>query len=60
MTTLARRLAESHTFQDFMLGLILLTAAIIGLETSAELVERHGPLFDLEDLERRLRQRQPA
>jgi voltage-gated sodium channel len=49
VTTLARRLAESHTFQNFMLGVILLTAVIIGLETSAELVERYGPLFDLFD-----------
>ena len=50
MTTLARRLAESHAFQNVVLGVILLTAVIIGLETSEALVERYGPLFDLFDV----------
>ena len=34
MTTLARRVAESHGFQNFILGVILVTAVIVGVETS--------------------------
>jgi voltage-gated sodium channel len=50
VTTLARRVAESHAFQNFMLGVILLTAVIIGLETSDTLVEGYGPVFELLDM----------
>jgi voltage-gated sodium channel len=45
VTTLARRIAESHWFQNVMVGVILITAVIVGLETSAPLVERHHALF---------------
>ena len=50
MTNLARRVAESHGFQNFILGVILVTAVIVGLETSETLVERYGGLFELVDL----------
>jgi voltage-gated sodium channel len=50
VTTLARRLAESHAFHNFVLAVILLTAVIIGLETSETLVEHYGPLFELLDV----------
>ena len=50
VTNLARRVAESHGFQNFILGVILVTAVIVGLETSETLVERYGGLFELEDL----------
>lgn len=49
MTNLARRVAESHGFQNFILGVILVTAVIIGLQTSETLMERHGRLFDRAD-----------
>jgi len=50
VTNLARRVAESHGFQNFILGVILVTAVIVGLETSETLVERYGELFELVDL----------
>jgi len=50
VTTLAGRVAESPAFQNFMLGVILLTAVIIGLETSDTLAERYGPVFELLDV----------
>jgi voltage-gated sodium channel len=50
VTNLARRVAESHGFQNFILGVILVTAVIVGLETSETLVERYGGLFELADL----------
>jgi voltage-gated sodium channel len=50
VTNLARRVAESHGFQSFILGVILVTAVIVGLETSETLVERYGGLFELVDL----------
>ncbi len=49
MTNLARRVAESHGFQNFILGVILVTAVIVGLETSETLVERYGGLFEAAD-----------
>lgn len=49
MTNLARRVAESHGFQNFILGVIVVTAAIVGLETSETLVEHYGGLFELVD-----------
>ena len=50
MTTLARRVAESHGFQNFILGVILVTAVIVGIETSDPLMERYGGLFELADI----------
>jgi hypothetical protein len=44
--SLARQIAGSHLFQNFILIVILLTAAIVGLETSATLTARYGPVFD--------------
>ena len=39
-----------RAFQNFILGVILVTAVIVGLETSETLVERSGGLFELVDL----------
>jgi voltage-gated sodium channel len=50
VTNLARRVAESHGFQNFILGVILVTAIIVGLETSETLAERFGGLFEMADL----------
>jgi voltage-gated sodium channel len=50
VTNLARRVAEGYGFQSFILGVILVTAVIVGLETSDTLVERYGELFELADL----------
>jgi voltage-gated sodium channel len=50
VANLALRVAESHGFQNFILGVILVTAVIVGLETSETLVERYGGLFELVDL----------
>ncbi len=50
VTNLARRVAESHRFQNFILGVILATAILVGLETSEGLVERYGGLFELADV----------
>jgi voltage-gated sodium channel len=50
VTNLARRVAEGYGFQNFILGVILVTAVIVGLETSDTLVERYGELFELADL----------
>jgi voltage-gated sodium channel len=44
--SLARQIAVSHAFQNFILIVILLTAVIVGLETSAALTDRYGPLFE--------------
>jgi len=49
VTNLARRVAESHRFQHFILGVILATAVIVGLETSETLVEHYGALFEAAD-----------
>ena len=46
MISLARQIADSHAFQNVILIVILLTAAIVGLETSATLTARYGPVFD--------------
>ena len=46
MTRLARRVAENRSFQDAVLGVILLTAVIVGLETFPDLAERYRGLFD--------------
>jgi voltage-gated sodium channel len=46
----ARRLAESAHVQNFVFGVILLTAVLVGLETSPWLTARYGPLFETLDL----------
>lgn len=50
MIALARRVAASRSFQNFMLGVIVLTAIVAGLETSATLMARYGALFDALEL----------
>lgn len=45
MIALARRIADSRVFQNIVLGVIVLTAVIIGIETSETLMERYGTLF---------------
>lgn len=50
MIELARRAAESRPFQNAVLGVIVLTAVILGLETSETLTARYGPLFHWLDL----------
>jgi voltage-gated sodium channel len=48
--TLARRcqrVAGSGTFQQFILGVIVLNAGVLGLETSPALLARFGALFDI-------------
>jgi voltage-gated sodium channel len=42
---LARRIADSRVFQSVVLGVIVLAAIIIGIETSDTLMERYGTLF---------------
>ena len=49
MIDLARRLADSHVFQNVVLVVILLTAVVVGLETSATLSERYGAIFAVVD-----------
>jgi len=45
MISLCQRIAASHRFQNAILLVIVANAALIGLETSAALWERHGALF---------------
>jgi hypothetical protein len=40
-----RRIAESAVFTNFILGVIIFTAVLMGLETSAPLMTAYGPLF---------------
>ena len=47
MIDLCRRTAASPRFQGAILAVIVANAALIGLETSPALWERHGRLFDL-------------
>jgi voltage-gated sodium channel len=42
----ARRLANSRSFQNTVLGVILLTAVMVGLGTSDTLTRRYGAVFD--------------
>jgi voltage-gated sodium channel len=42
---LARRVADSPVFQNFVLGVILVTAVVIGLETDPGLAERYREVF---------------
>lgn len=46
MTRLARRIADNHAFQAFIIGVIVVNAVLVGLETSPDLVERYHGLFD--------------
>jgi voltage-gated sodium channel len=46
MIGLARRIADSRAFQAFIIGVILVNAVLVGLETDAALVARYGALFD--------------
>ena len=45
MTSLARRISESRHFHNIVLGVIVLTAITVGLETYPALVERQAGLF---------------
>ena len=47
MIRLARRIAHSAGFQTFIMGVIVVNAALVGLETSPELASRYGATFDL-------------
>lgn len=40
-----RRTAESRWFQNSILGVIVFNAAVMGFETSRDLVAAHGPVF---------------
>ena len=46
----ARRIAESRHFQNAILAVILLTAVLIGLETSDDLATRYRSVFDLVEM----------
>jgi len=45
MTGLCRRIPESRLFQNAILGVIVFTAVVMGLETSARLMSAFGDLF---------------
>lgn len=45
MISLAREIAGSRAFHNFILVVILVTAVVVGLETSETLSARYGPLF---------------
>jgi voltage-gated sodium channel len=42
----ARRIADSPSFQHFILGVIVVAAVLIGMETSETLTARYGPVLD--------------
>jgi voltage-gated sodium channel len=42
---IARRIADSSRFQYFILGIIIVGAIVIGVETSATLTERYGSII---------------
>ncbi|WP_440088619.1 ion transporter [Streptosporangium sp. LJ11] len=44
-----RRLLETHRFQQFIIAVIVINAATLGLETSVSAVERYGTLLTLVD-----------
>ena len=46
MINLARRIADSPSFQSFILGVIVIAAVLIGVETSETLMARYGPVAD--------------
>jgi voltage-gated sodium channel len=43
---LSRRVTASRNFQNFILGIIVLTAVVAGIETSATLMASYGAFFD--------------
>lgn len=45
MTTLFKRVVDSSPFQLSILGLILVAAALVRLETYPDVVQQHGPLI---------------
>ena len=45
LATTCHKLSESKTFQDFILGVIVFTAVIMGLETYAPLQAAYGLLL---------------
>ena len=47
MVGLARRIADSRTFQFFIVGVIVVNALLVGLETSPAVVGSNQALFDL-------------
>ena len=46
----ARRTVEDRRFNAFIIGVILLNAVLVGLETSAELLSRYGMLLELANI----------
>lgn len=46
MIDLARRIVDSPSFQNFILGVILIAAVLIGVETSETIMARYGPAVD--------------
>ena len=47
MITRARRIVQDSRFNAFIVGVILVNAVLIGLETSEELLARYGALLEL-------------
>lgn len=47
MVRWARRIVEDGRFNGFIVGVIVVNAVLVGLETSEDLVVRHGALFEL-------------
>jgi voltage-gated sodium channel len=47
MIGMARRISDSRSFQWLIIGVILVNAVLVGLETSPDLVARYGAQFDL-------------
>ena len=45
LVTACRTLVESKRFQDFVMGVIVLTAVLMGLETSASVQAAYGPVL---------------
>ncbi len=46
----ARRIADSASFQNFILGVIVVAAILIGIETSETLMARYRPVLDAIEL----------
>ncbi len=49
MTRLAKQIVDSRWFQGAIIAVILFAGVVVGLETSAEIVARHGPLLHVLD-----------
>lgn len=45
MVIAARRIAHSGGFQAFIMGVIIVNAVLVGLETAPDVAERYGPVF---------------